>query len=80
MEMNEVLAKLPKHLLSLVMEQPYDNYTYRDHAIWRYVMRQNLRYLPQVTHASYQAGLPMTELGNLHILRQFDIKFFGKSV
>jgi len=57
MEMNEVLAKLPKHLLSLVIEQPYNSYTPQDHAVWRYVMRQNIRYLPKVAHHSYCDGL-----------------------
>lgn len=58
--MNEVLEKLPAHLLSLVIEQPYNEYTSRDHAVWRYVMRQNVRYLSQVAHGSYLDGLKKT--------------------
>jgi len=57
MEMNEVLARLPKHLLNLVIDQPYNSYTPQDHAVWRYVMRQNVRYLPKVAHHSYLNGL-----------------------
>jgi len=57
MEVNEVIAKLPKHLLSLVIDQPYNSYTSQDHAVWRYVMRQNVRYLPTVAHHSYCDGL-----------------------
>ncbi len=60
MESNEVLAKLPKHLLSLVIDQPYNEYTARDHAVWRYVMRQNIRYLTKVAHGSYIEGLRKT--------------------
>lgn len=60
MESNEVLAKLPKHLLSLVINQPYNEYTARDHAVWRYVMRQNTRYLSKVAHGSYVDGLRQT--------------------
>ncbi len=60
MEKNEVLEKLPKHLLSLVIEQPYNEYTAQDHAVWRYVMRQNVRYLPKVAHHSYLDGLKRT--------------------
>ncbi len=60
MESNEVLAKLPKHLLSLVIDQPYNEYTSRDHAVWRYVMRQNTRYLSKVAHGSYIDGLRKT--------------------
>jgi phenylalanine-4-hydroxylase len=60
MELNEVLIKLPKHLLSLVIDQPYNSYTPQDHAVWRYVMRQNVRYLPRVAHHSYLDGLKKT--------------------
>lgn len=60
MESNEVLAKLPKHLLRLVIDQPYNEYTARDHAVWRYVMRQNIRYLTKVAHGSYIDGLRKT--------------------
>ena len=60
MEMNEVLEKLPKHLLSLVIDQPYNNYTAQDHAVWRYIMRQNVEYLSRVAHGSYIDGLRKT--------------------
>ena len=60
MESNEVLARLPKHLLSLVINLPYNEYTARDHAVWRYVMRQNTRYLSKVAHGSYVDGLRKT--------------------
>jgi phenylalanine-4-hydroxylase len=60
MESNEVLDKLPDHLRSLIIEQPYNDYTAQDHAVWRYVMRQNIRYLPAVAHHSYLEGLKRT--------------------
>jgi len=60
MEMNEVLDKLPRHLMELVIDQPYNEYTAQDHALWRYVMRQNVRYLGKVAHGSYLAGLKST--------------------
>jgi phenylalanine-4-hydroxylase len=60
MELNEVLEKVPKHLMSLVIDQPYNSYTAQDHALWRYVMRQNVRYLTQVAHGSYLEGLRKT--------------------
>ena len=60
MEMNVILEKLPKHLLKLVIEQPYNQYTSQDHAVWRYVMKQNVRYLPKVAHESYLNGLKQT--------------------
>jgi len=58
--MNEILERLPKHLLHLVIDQPYTNYTPQDHALWRYVMRQNIRYLSKVAHGSYLEGLIKT--------------------
>jgi len=58
--MNEVLDKLPKHLMDLVIDQPYNEYTAQDHAVWRYVMRQNVRYLSRVAHGSYLGGLEAT--------------------
>jgi len=57
MEMNEILDKVPNHLMQLVIDQPYNNYTAQDHAVWRYVMRQNVRYLGKVAHGSYLDGL-----------------------
>ena len=60
MEMNDILERLPRHLMSLVIDQPYNDYTARDHALWRYVMRQNIRYLGRVAHGSYLDGLKRT--------------------
>jgi len=60
MEMNEILDRLPRHLMQLVIDQPYNTYTAQDHAVWRYVMRQNVRYLSQVAHGSYLDGLRRT--------------------
>jgi len=58
--MNEILEKLPKHLMSLVVDQPYDEYSPQDHAVWRYVMRQNVHYLGAVAHEAYIEGLKKT--------------------
>ena len=60
MEKNEVLDRLPSHLMDLVIEQPYNSYTAQDHAVWRYIMRQNIHYLPAVAHGSYLEGLKKT--------------------
>lgn len=46
--------------MSLVIDQPYQHYTAQDHAIWRYVMRQNVNYLGKVAHTSYLDGLKKT--------------------
>ena len=55
-----MLEKVPKHLMNLVIDQPYHDYTAQDHALWRYVMRQNVRYLSGVAHGSYLDGLKRT--------------------
>ncbi|MBI9034656.1 MAG: aromatic amino acid hydroxylase [Bacteroidales bacterium] len=60
MEMNEVLNRLPKHLLNLIIDQPYNEYTAQDHAVWRYIMRRNIEYLSKVAHESYIDGLNST--------------------
>lgn len=60
MKTNAVLDRLPRHLLDLAVEQPYDEYTSQDHAVWRYVMRRNVNYLRTVAHESYLSGLQKT--------------------
>jgi phenylalanine-4-hydroxylase len=59
MELNEVTKKLPKHLLQFVVDQPYNEYTPVDQAVWRYVMRQNYHHLQKVAHESYVKGLQL---------------------
>lgn len=59
-ESNEVIDQLPKHLLDLIIDQPYNAYSPQDHAVWRYVMRRNVKYLSQVAHHSYVGGLKRT--------------------
>jgi phenylalanine-4-hydroxylase len=60
MEANPILNNLPRHLMSLVIDQQYNDYTAQDHALWRYVMRQNVRYLGKVAHKAYLEGLRKT--------------------
>lgn len=60
MESNQIIANLPKHLKSFIVDQNYDRYTPADHALWRYVMRQNVNYLEKVAHQSYIQGLRKT--------------------
>lgn len=60
MESNEVLDKLPRHLLKLVIDQPYNAYTAQDHAVWRYVMHRNVDHLGRLAYGSYIEGLRKT--------------------
>ncbi|MDC1104110.1 aromatic amino acid hydroxylase [Polaribacter sp.] len=59
-ELNNVTRKLPKHLHKFVVNQPYEEYTPQNQAVWRYVMRMNIDYLSKVAHASYVKGLEAT--------------------
>jgi phenylalanine-4-hydroxylase len=54
---NAQVAKLPKHLRKYIVDQCYERYTPVDHAVWRYVMRQNYSYLKDVAYYPYIPGL-----------------------
>ena len=64
---NPVLEQLPLHLKRYIVEQQYDHYTAIDHAIWRYVMRQNYSYLKHVAYYPYIPGLKKAGLSIEHI-------------
>ncbi|WP_246945763.1 aromatic amino acid hydroxylase [Bacillus pinisoli] len=49
--------KVPKHLQKFVVDQQYEKYTPIDHAVWRYVMRQNHHFLKDTAHEAYVDGL-----------------------
>ncbi len=80
MEMNPVLERLPRHLMNLVIDQPYNSYTAQDHAIWRYVMRQNIRYLKRVAHPSYIGGLSRTGISIDHIPHMYGMNRILKEI
>jgi phenylalanine-4-hydroxylase len=56
-ETNPLIERLPKHLKQFIKPQNYTDYTPINQAVWRYVMRKNVRYLSQVAHGSYIDGL-----------------------
>lgn len=51
---------LPDHLRQFVVDQGYQRYTPVDHAVWRYIMRQNLDFLREHAHEAYVEGLRKT--------------------
>ena len=57
---SKILSKLPNHLRTFIVDQQYQNYTAQNHAVWRYVMRNNVAYLDKVAHKSYLEGLEKT--------------------
>ncbi|HVV55875.1 MAG TPA: aromatic amino acid hydroxylase [Mucilaginibacter sp.] len=54
---NPQVAALPNHLKQFIVDQHYEHYTPVDHAVWRYVMRQNYSYLKDVAYYPYIPGL-----------------------
>ena len=54
---NEQVKRLPEHLRKYIVDQEYDHYTPVDHALWRYVMRQNYSYLKDAAYYPYIPGL-----------------------
>ncbi len=54
---NPAVAALPKHLLQFAVDQRYDEYTPIDHAVWRFIMRQNTYFLKEYAHKVYFQGL-----------------------
>lgn len=60
---NENIRRLPNHLKQFVVDQNYERYTSVDHAVWRYVMRQNYNFLREYAHLIYFEGLEKTGIG-----------------
>jgi len=51
---------IPPHLKQYLSEQNYELYTPIDHAVWRYVMRQNHHALKDKAHAAFVDGLKLS--------------------
>src|SRR6201984_2948289 len=54
---NAAVQSLPKHLLQFAVDQRFDEYTPVDHAVWRFIMRQNIFFLKEYAHKFYFQGL-----------------------
>ena len=54
---NKAVQSLPNHLLQFAVDQRYDEYTPVDHAVWRFIMRQNIFFLKEYAHKVYFQGL-----------------------
>lgn len=66
---NAAVAALPKHLLQFAVDQRYDEYTPVDHAVWRFIMRQNTFFLKEYAHKLYFQGLLDTGISSERIPR-----------
>ncbi len=60
---NDNIRNLPLHLKQYIIDQNYDEYTPINHAVWRYVMRQNYDFLREHAHLVYFEGLEKTGIG-----------------
>ena len=54
---NAAVQSLPEHLLQFAVDQRWDEYTPVDHAVWRFIMRQNIFFLKEYAHKVYFQGL-----------------------
>src|SRR5437899_8569435 len=54
---NKAVQSLSNHLLQFAVDQRYDEYTPVDHAVWRFIMRQNIFFLKEYAHKVYFQGL-----------------------
>jgi phenylalanine-4-hydroxylase len=61
------VARLPPHLRRYVVDQQYERYTPRDHAVWRHILRRLVRHLAHRAHPAYLRGLAATGIGTERI-------------
>ncbi len=71
--MTRTIDKLPSHLRPYCSEQPYEKYTARDQAAWRYIMRRSHEFFKDHAVASYQSGFVRSGLTVDRIPRIDDI-------
>ncbi|KAA1193944.1 aromatic amino acid hydroxylase [Pseudohalioglobus sediminis] len=67
MTQEEILDSLPSHLRPFVKTQRYEDYTPRDQAVWRFVMKHLTRQLADTAHPVYLEGLRRTGIALDHI-------------
>ncbi|MCH2535485.1 MAG: phenylalanine 4-monooxygenase, partial [Bdellovibrionales bacterium] len=53
---------LPTHLQKYVVDQNYQTYTWEDHSVWRYIIRQLKNFMKDNAHSAYVEGLQKTGL------------------
>jgi phenylalanine-4-hydroxylase len=80
LQYNEILKRLPKHLLQYVVDQNYNHYTPVDQAVWRHVMHKNVEYLPSVAHQSYLDGLKATGISTEEIPSMYGMNRILKDI
>jgi phenylalanine-4-hydroxylase len=66
----DCIKTLPSYLKVFVIEQDYDRYTARDHAVWRFIMRQARELFKTRAHSVYldglaRTGIPISRIPNI---------------
>ncbi|MBE9538651.1 MAG: aromatic amino acid hydroxylase [Proteobacteria bacterium] len=67
MTQQEIIASLPTHLKPFVGVQDYGQYTPRDHAVWRFLLKHLSDHLQATAHPVYLEGLARTGISLDHI-------------
>lgn len=70
------IASLPAYLKTFVVTQDPDRYSPRDHAAWRYIMRQSRAYFKDHAVSIYLAGLEQTgiTIDRIPLISEMDAK------
>lgn len=64
----EILNTVPSHLRQFVEEQDYESqYTPQDHAVWRYILHQQVDHLSRAAHPKYLEGIKKTGISTEHV-------------
>jgi phenylalanine-4-hydroxylase len=69
----DIIDSLPEHLRAFVAYQDYSRYTARDHAVWRFLLKQLAVNLRQSAHPIYVEGLARTGINTETIPRIEDM-------
>ncbi len=77
---DSILQKLPKHLHVFIQKQPYNDYTAKNQAVWRYIMRKSTNYLQNVAHRSYLEGLQKTGISVEYIPKMEEMNDILKEI
>lgn len=67
---SDCIKTLPSYLKVFVIEQDYNRYTPRDHAVWRFIMRQARELFKTKAHSVYldglaRTGIPISRIPNI---------------
>ena len=54
------MKNIPEYLKKYIVNQNYDQYSFIDHACWRFIMRINHAYFSDNAHSSYLEGIEKT--------------------